>query len=90
MRALETFDLQDARAGNEDCGCPQHGTAACDCQMIVLIVYGEGTVPATLTLHGTGGQTWITLVENAAHEPDPLVAAAIREAATDIEAAQGL
>jgi hypothetical protein len=87
---LETFDLQDARAGNEDCGCPQHGADPCDCQMIVLMVYGEGTAPSALTLHGTGGQVWITLVENAAREPDALVLAAVREAVTDIEASQGL
>jgi hypothetical protein len=90
LRALETFDLQDARAGNEDCGCPQHGAAPCDCQMIVLMVYGEGTAPSTLTLHGTGGQVWITLVENAAHEPDAQIVAAVREAVTGSRAAQGL
>ena len=41
LRVLRTFDLHDARLGLHDCTCPNHGTEKCDCQMVVLLVYGK-------------------------------------------------
>ena len=62
LRALQTFDLHDARVGVSHCPCPHHGTSQCDCQMVVLLVYGSSAEPATLILHGNEGQTWLSLV----------------------------
>jgi hypothetical protein len=52
LRVIQTFDLNTARHTLEDCSCPHHGTSECDCQMVVLLVYGETGGPVTLILHG--------------------------------------
>ena len=90
LRALETFDLQAARAALVDCTCPHHGTADCDCQMVVLMVYGEAAAPAALMLHGSDGQTWISLPDDAAGRVDPLIASSVEQAVYEIRAAEGL
>lgn len=63
LRVYRSFDLRSAHTVESSCACPYHGTEACDCQMVVLLVYeGQGT-PATLVLHGHEGRTWMSLVE---------------------------
>ena len=39
FRVVQTFDLHVARLAHPDCPCPHHGTADCDCQMVILLVY---------------------------------------------------
>lgn len=63
LRAMQTFDLHAARMGVHDCPCPNHGTADCDCQMVVVLVFGQADEPATLFLHGNDGQTWLSVAE---------------------------
>jgi hypothetical protein len=63
LRTMQTFDLHDARTGSHDCSCPHHGTEQCDCQMVVLLVYGNGKEPETLILHGSDGKTWLSLAQ---------------------------
>lgn len=63
LRAVQTFDLHTARIGLYDCPCPHHGTDECDCQMVVLLVYGKTEEPITLILHGSNGQTWLSVVD---------------------------
>jgi hypothetical protein len=70
LSAVQTFNLNTARLGWHDCCCPHHGTEACDCQMIVLLVYGPAPEPATLILHGNNGQTWISLADSALQPAD--------------------
>jgi hypothetical protein len=65
LSAVQTFNLNTARLGLHNCCCPNHGTEACDCQMIVLLVYGDVAEPATLILHGNNGQTWISIADSA-------------------------
>ena len=65
LRAVQTFDLHAAWEGLQDCSCPNHGSDECDCQMVVLLVYGKTNEPVTLILHGNDGQTWISLVNNS-------------------------
>jgi hypothetical protein len=62
LQAKRTFDFQIARAAHADCTCPHHGTNQCDCQMIVLLVYGKGNWPATLVVHSHHGRSQILLV----------------------------
>jgi hypothetical protein len=69
LRVVQTFDLHSARHGVGDCPCPHHGTEQCDCQLIVLLVYGSSAEPATLILHGNDGQTWLSLVEHPEQRP---------------------
>lgn len=76
LRVYRSFDLRSARNVSSTCACPDHGTEACDCQMVVLLVYGEQEIPATLVLHGHQGQTWMVLVE----VPDAELATTIEDA----------
>jgi hypothetical protein len=78
LRALQTFDLHTARHALEGCYCPHHGTSKCDCQMLVLLVYGEAVEPATLILHGNDGQTWLSLVDSPGQKTNAGIAAAIK------------
>ncbi len=90
LRVLETFDLHDARLGLHNCPCPRHGTTDCDCQMVVLMIYGEALAPTTLTLHGNDGETWISLVSDRAQSTEVLAQAAIERAMRSLGPAQGL
>jgi len=80
LRPLRTFDLHNARLGLEECPCPHHGTEQCDCQLIVVLVYGNAAEPATLILHGNDGQTWLSLVNNPLQRADPAIQSAIEQA----------
>ena len=60
---VQTFNLHAVLAGAHECSCPNHGTSECDCQMIILLVYGKAEAPLTLILHGNDGQTWLSLAE---------------------------
>lgn len=61
FQAVRTFDLQAARSAHLDCPCPQHGSAHCHCQMVVLLVYQAETPPATLVIHGNDQKSWLYL-----------------------------
>jgi hypothetical protein len=80
LRVLPTFDLHDARLGIADCPCPHHGTSKCDCQMVVLLVYGRAAQPATLVLHGNDVQSWLALVSTPAQQADASLRACIEQA----------
>lgn len=80
LRAVRTFDLHAARIGLHDCSCPNHGTTECDCQMVVLLVYGEDMEPATLILHGNEGETWLSISANMHKQPAITLSAAIQKA----------
>ena len=80
LRVLQTFDLHNARHALEDCPCPHHGTSDCDCQMVVLLVYGEASEPATLVMHGYEGQTWFSLVSSPLQHLDPIIHSSIEQA----------
>ena len=79
LRVIQTFDLAVARAGLEDCPCSHHGTEQCDCEMIVLLVYGKSNEPVTLILHGNKGQSWLSLVSNAQQHPNPKIELVIEQ-----------
>ena len=70
LRSVQTFDLHTARAALHDCDCPHHGTDQCDCQMVVLLVYGKMDEPATLILHGNDGTTWLSITASAKSNRD--------------------
>jgi hypothetical protein len=63
LQVTLTFDLQEARHAHADCTCPHHGTQQCDCQLVVILVYGHGSRPATLIAHGHEGKTWFSFVD---------------------------
>ena len=61
LRVVVSFDSHLVREGISPTACPHHGTANCDCQIVILLVYGEDSHPATLLAHGQDGETWISL-----------------------------
>jgi hypothetical protein len=91
LRPVQTFDLHAARAGLHDCPCPNHGMVDCDCQMVVLLVYGNAedvstplnTSPVTLMLHGNDGQTWLSIADSPRERSDPGISTAIKHALED-------
>jgi len=88
LRPIQTFDLHTARLALHDCPCPNHGTEECDCQMVVLLVYGKvadvstplNTSPATLILHGNDGQTWVSIANDPQQRTDEKLINSIRQA----------
>ena len=64
LQVIQTFDLHETGRVETACTCSHHGTDQCDCQMVILLVYGkESQQPVSLVAHGHNGQTWLSLVE---------------------------
>ncbi len=80
LRVVQTFDLTTARQALGECPCSHHGTEECDCQMVVLLVYANGTPPVTLILHGNDGQSWLSLVERPGQQLGEEIVKAIQRA----------
>ncbi len=80
LQVMRTFDLQAARHTHIDCPCPHHGTEQCDCQMVVLLVYGSDTQPISMVAHSFDGRTWFSLVDTPQQRADPRLEAAIMRA----------
>ena len=79
LRPVQTFDLYTARAGSYECPCPNHGTNECDCQLVIMLVYGKAEEPVTLILHGNDGQTWLSIADNPRQRSDTKLPAEIRQ-----------
>ncbi|MGB3717529.1 MAG: hypothetical protein WA996_24145 [Candidatus Promineifilaceae bacterium] len=82
LQVATSFDLRTARAAHTECACPHHGTTACDCQMVVLLVYGNDACPATLVVHGRDGRTYLSLANAPGQRPSPELAVAVFAALT--------
>jgi len=78
MQLRRTFDLHEARLAGSDCPCPHHGTSACDCQMVVALVYAQDHPPVTLVVHGNDGQSWISVIDRPDQRADPGIVLAIK------------
>jgi hypothetical protein len=73
FRVVQTFDLHVARLAHPNCPCPHHGTDGCNCQMIVVLVYGKQGDPATLVIHGQEEGASLSLgIPVDAHSNQPL------------------
>ena len=90
LQTVQTFDLHSAMTGAHGCSCPNHGTEECDCQMVVLLVYGAAAEPATLILHGNSKQTWISLADAFIQNPNPQLQITIQKALGQRESGLGL
>jgi len=80
LQVMRTFDLQAVRHNPVDCLCPHHGTDQCDCQLVVLLVYGANYQPVSLVAHSHDGKTWFSLVDTPQQPADPGLEKAIRRA----------
>lgn len=79
LQVMPTFDLKDARSAHIDCTCPHHGTEQCDCQLVVLLVYGGNRPPLSLVAHGHDDQTWFYVVDTPQQRADPRLEWTIRQ-----------
>lgn len=64
----ESFDLQIAKATHTGYDCPHHGSTDCDCQILVMLVYGKSSSPITLVIHSMDSRTHISIVAPNAGE----------------------
>ena len=80
LEVVRTFDLQVARHEHAGCTCPNHGTAECDCQMVVLLVYDHTRQPLTLVGHGHDAQTWLSVIDTPQQHASPHLEGAVRRA----------
>ncbi|HEX7974787.1 MAG TPA: hypothetical protein VF498_10290 [Anaerolineales bacterium] len=71
LQVVQTFDFQAARLSHPQCTCPHHGTEKCDCQMVILLIYGNGHDPVSLMAHSHDGQTLFAVVDTPEQRPDP-------------------
>lgn len=69
-----SFDLQAAKAAHVDTFCPYHGSLQCDCQIVFLLVYGDGGVPVTLVVDSRDGSTTLSILEPPPGESGSLTA----------------
>lgn len=79
-KTLRTFDLKEAMFSTEGCSCPHHGTQKCDCEMVVLLIYGLEPEPVTVLLHGCDGQTQVMFGQDAQKKITEASVLAIRRA----------
>ncbi len=79
LQVVRTFDLKAARAAHIDFTCPHHGTELCDCQMVVLLVYGGDRPPLSLVAHGHDNRTWFYVVDTPQQRADPRLETAVRQ-----------
>ena len=80
LQVVRSFDLQTARSTHTNCTCPNHGTAKCDCQMVVLLVYDKQGEPLTLVAHSQDGHTSFELVDTPQQRPQRMIKAAVLQA----------
>lgn len=81
LRVMPTFDLRLTASLNQGyCACPHHGTSQCDCQLVVLLVYGSEEAPVSLMLHGSDGQTWLSLVNRPGQPANTATVTSIQQA----------
>ena len=80
LRTVQTFDLHSVMSGMHGCSCINHGTEECDCQMVVLLVYGSASEPETLILHGDNKRTWISLGDTVLQNPNHQLQVRIQKA----------
>jgi hypothetical protein len=64
FQVVQSFDLQSAKAAHHGCSCPHHGSALCDCQMVMLILYTKEDEPVRLVAHGNDGITHVGVVDH--------------------------
>jgi hypothetical protein len=80
LQVVRSFDLQTARSTHTNCTCPHHGTAECDCQLVVLLVYEKQGEPLTLVAHSQNGHTYFDLVDTPQQRAQRVTKSAVLQA----------
>ncbi|NOZ71981.1 MAG: hypothetical protein GXP38_08710 [Chloroflexi bacterium] len=90
LSVQRSFDLQTVRATHPDCPCPHHGTTACTCQFIVLLIYPQTDgAPVTLMVHSQDEHSWFELQDMPVEVQKDDVASQIVEILFAVAPAQG-
>lgn len=84
INVIRSFDLQVARAESGGQVCPTHGTAQCDGQMIVLLVYDGDNPPLTLEVYGHDGLAHFAIVDTPKQRSDPHLVAKILQGLKEV------
>jgi len=79
LHVSRSFDLRAALAADTPCTCPHHA-GNCDCDMVVLLVYGTEQRPATIVAHSHNGRTWLSLADGPGERPSPELSMKIKTA----------
>ena len=81
LRVMPSFD---SRLTGAPTVCPHHGAEQCDCQIVILLVYGPEERPATLMAHGQDGETWISIATAPGQRPSSGLENAIKRAVSPL------
>ena len=99
LDVVRSFDLRSSSQAWPGCLCQHHGTADCQCQYVVLLVYNRrvfleaappappASQPATVTIHGRAEVAQVELVQDPNTQPDPVVVTAILAVLAELGAA---
>lgn len=79
LHVSRSFDLRAALVADTPCTCPHHA-GNCDCDMVVLLVYGTEQRPATIVAHSHNGCTWFSLADGPEDRPSPALSLQIKAA----------
>ena len=79
LRVSRSFDLRTAMTEGIPCTCARHG-GNCDCDLMVLLVYGKEQRPATIVAHSHNGRTWFSLADSPADRPSPEIYLKVKSA----------
>jgi hypothetical protein len=81
LKVSRSFDLRTAMTESTPCTC-QHHANNCDCDLVVLLVYGTERHPATIVAHSHNGRTWFSLSDNPGDRPSSEIDLKVRTALT--------
>jgi hypothetical protein len=79
-RVLRSFDLRSALTAQPDRICPCHGTSPCNCQFVVLLIYGGAARPVVVIAHGHDQETSLQLVSDPQERNDSYLAGEVMTA----------
>ncbi len=82
LQVIISFDSRRTRMDQTRIPCPHHGTAVCNCHIVVMLVYEAEGYPATLTAYGQDDDTWISLTYPPGLRPSATLQAQIKHSLT--------
>lgn len=86
LYVVRSFDLRGGQVGLSACACHRHAVDACDCQLVVLLVYGRVPEPLAIVVSGHSGHTEVRVATDAASQPDPGLSDEVCGILSDLEA----
>lgn len=79
LTLLRTFNSNDVGLAGLDCMCPHHGGPACNCRVMIYLVYRKSLpTPASLMVYSYDQYTLFYLVDTPHQRTDPGLDAQIR------------